>query len=469
MATSTPGVNGTPRATAPGRGGALRRAVRMVPTTLVLAALGGAAYWGHRTGWDFIGAKSEAGGPVTAQAEGRRPTVRLVPAAGGDLPDPGSFARVEFATAEEVEAAGIGITPVWPTALTEQAAAAGEVQFDPARVARLSARAAGVTRRVLKANGEPVRAGDVLALVESAEVGKARAEFQQALVQARLRERTRDDLVGAKGATSPAAVREAEAAVKEAEVRVRAAAQSLTNLGLPLDPADYRGLTPGEVAKRMRLAGVDDAAAAGVDPASAASNLLPVRSPFAGVVLTADVVTGEVVEAGKTLFVVVDPARVWVTLHLGAEDARRAAKGQRAFFRPDGSAREHPAAVVWVGTAADEATRTVPVRAEADNPAGSLRASTLGRGRVVFREEPKALVVPHEAVHQYRGRSVVFVRDPDFLKPGGPKAFHARVVRAGGRDDRNTEVLAGLSAGEIVATKGGGLLLGELTRAAADH
>jgi cobalt-zinc-cadmium efflux system membrane fusion protein len=106
------------------------------------------------------------------------------------------------------------------------------------------------------------------------------------------------------------------------------------------------------------------------------------------------------------------------------------------------------------------------VRAEADNAGGALRASALGRGRVVFRELPKAVVVPHDAVHPFRGRTVVFVRDPDFLKPTGPKAFHVRVVTIGGKDERNTEILAGLAAGEIVATKGSGVLLGELTRSA---
>jgi cobalt-zinc-cadmium efflux system membrane fusion protein len=154
---------------------------------------------------------------------------------------------------------------------------------------------------------------------------------------------------------------------------------------------------------------------------------------------------------------------------MGTEDARRVAVSQKVFFRPDGGARERPAVVVWVGTAADETTRTVPVRAEAENAAGALRASTLGRGRVVLREEPKAVVVPHDAVHSFRGRTVVFVRDPDFLKPDGPKVFHARAIQTGGRDERNTEILAGVSPGEIVATKGSDILLKELTRAVADR
>ncbi|MBA4067791.1 MAG: hypothetical protein C0501_29655 [Isosphaera sp.] len=468
MGTPAPSANGPPSVPGPVRAGVLRRLAGVVPTAGVLAGLAGAAYWGHATGWDF--SPGRAGGPqVNAPAERPRPVVRVTPAGpGAEAPLPGRHVRVEFGSAEEVEAAGIGITPAWASTLTEQVTAAGEVAFDPARVARPSARAGGVTRRVLKAAGDPVRVGEVLALVDAAEVGRAKAEFQQALVQVRLREGARNDVVGARAATSPAAVREAEAALKEAGVRVLAAAQALTNLGLPVGLDDYRAATPAEAGRRLRLLGVEDAAA-GADPAGLTANLLPVRSPLAGVVLTADVVAGEGVEAGRALFTVVDPNRVWVTLHVGPEDARRVAVGQKVFFRPDGGAGEHPAAVVWVGTAADEATRTVPVRAEADNAAGALRASTLGRGRVVVREVPKAVVVPHEAVRSFRGKSVVFVQDPGTLGPNGPKTFHARAVRTGGRDDLNTEVLAGLSAGEIVAAKGSGVLLGELTQAAVDR
>ncbi|MEO2090589.1 MAG: efflux RND transporter periplasmic adaptor subunit [Gemmataceae bacterium] len=373
----------------------------------------------------------------------------------------GQQIQIVFDSAGAVEAAGIDIASVWPTELIEQVAGAGEVRFDPARVARVSAKTAGVARRVMKGAGESVRGDEVLALVESAEVGKAKAEFQQALVQARHRERARDDLVGAKTAASQAAVREAEAAVKESAVRVLAAAQTLTNLGLPIKPDDYHGLTPADAAKRIRRLGVEDAN----DQDGLATNLLPVRAPFAGVVLATDTTVGEVIEPGKTLFTVVDASRVWITLHVGQEDARRVQVGQKVFFRPDGEAREHAAAVVWVGAAADETTRTVPVRAEAENPNGSLRASVLGRGRVVFRQEPKAVVVPHRAVHRFRDEWVVFVRDPEFLKPNGPKTFHVRAVQVGGKDERHTEILAGVSRGEIVATTGSDGLLKELAHA----
>jgi cobalt-zinc-cadmium efflux system membrane fusion protein len=100
------------------------------------------------------------------------------------------------------------------------------------------------------------------------------------------------------------------------------------------------------------------------------------------------------------------------------------------------------------------------------NDAGRLRAGTFGQGRVVLRQESKAVLVPHDAVQVFRGDPVVFVRHPDYLKPGGPKAFRARPVRIGARDAENTEIVAGLTPDEVVATGGSGLLLNELTRVA---
>jgi cobalt-zinc-cadmium efflux system membrane fusion protein len=218
---------------------------------------------------------------------------------------------------------------------------------------------------------------------------------------------------------------------------------------------------------RMRLLGVPQGTQ-DLDAKTATANLIPVRAPFAGVVLSADAVVGEVAEPGRPLFAVADPRRVWVTLHVRAGDAGRVAVGQSVRFRTDGAAEEVGGKVEWIGRAADEATRTVPVRAALPNDTGRLRAGTLGQGRVVLRREAKAILVPHEAVQVFRGTPVVFVRHPDYLKPGGPKSFAARPVRVGAKDAENTEVVAGLKAEEVVATRGSGLLLTELTRGIDD-
>ncbi|MFO0802688.1 MAG: efflux RND transporter periplasmic adaptor subunit [Gemmataceae bacterium] len=388
-----------------------------------------------------------------------RPIVRTTRDAKGNVVE----AQVEYRSMAAVQAAGIDAAAAWESKFTEEQNAAGEITFDPSRLVRIPARAGGVARLVRKVAGDRAQSGEVLAVIESADVGRAKAEFQQSLVLARLRQRTRDDFVRAKLASSQAAIREAEAAHQEAEVRLHAASQTLVNLGLPIVPTDYRDLTPQEVVQRIRLAGVEDVVTKG-GTESAGGNLLPIRAALSGVVLSSDVVVGEVVDGGKPLFTIVDPSKVWITLHLPSQDAKRVAAGMAVVFRPDGFDREFPGTVLSVGTIADESTRTIPIRAEARNDEGQLRASTLGRGRVVLREADRTIVVPDEAVHSLDGKTIVFVRDPHFLKSSGAKLFQVRHVVTGGRSRGTTEVLSNLAPGEAVATKQSGLLLGELLR-----
>jgi cobalt-zinc-cadmium efflux system membrane fusion protein len=133
-------------------------------------------------------------------------------------------------------------------------------------------------------------------------------------------------------------------------------------------------------------------------------------------------------------------------------------------FRPDGIKADFAGEVGWIGTSADETTRTIPVRVVMPNDNAKLRASALGVGRIVLREEPHAITVPNEAVQKVGGCEVVFVRDKDYLKPSGPKVFHARMVRTGAKDVTNTEIIVGVAPGEVVVTKGSALLADELKR-----
>jgi cobalt-zinc-cadmium efflux system membrane fusion protein len=346
--------------------------------------------------------------------------------------------------------------------MTEVVTASGELAFDPTRVAHLSTRVPGTAWRVSKKVGDPVRAGEVLALIDAAEVGKAKAEFQQALVQVQLK---RQALASIKDApVSAQQKREAEAAVRDAEVRLHSAEQALVNFDLPIRAADLQGLALEAVADRLQRLGLPDDLLRSLDPAATPGTLLPIRAPFDGTILTADVIAGEVVDVTRVLFVLADPRRMWLTLHVTPDDARWLRVGQQVRFRPDGGTAEFTSKLAWIGTAADEKTRTVPVRAELANNDGRLRAFTFGLGKVVLREEPNAIVVPNEAVPSDGSCQFVFVRDKDFLKPDGPKVFHARTVRVGAHDGSNTEIIVGVLPGEVVATKGSALLLNELRK-----
>ena len=496
---------------------------RAIPTAIVLAALGSLAYWGHHTGWavpsfatltgseakekddwcgehavpesqcvecnpDLLPRGKDYGWcrkhgisncpfehPEIAQLKA---APKIAPAdleraqrALDFLPRPENNSkcklhhrRIQFASQEAVEKAGIDVAPVWESPVVEAVSANGEITYDQTLMARLSARVPGTVWLVPKQIGDSVRRGDVLALVDAAEVGKAKAEFLQAITQFRLRGKTYERLRSVSGAVAEQQVREAETAFNEAEIRLLSTQQALVNLGLPVDADDVKNLSEKQIAAHIRFLGLPETLRQSLDPKSTTANLFPIKAPLDGIVVAREVVAGEVVDTTKVLFVVADPRQMWLTLNLRQEDTKKLALGQPVRFRTDGTAEEVQGKIAWISTNVDEKTRTVKVRANLGNPEGRLRASTFGLGQVVLREEKNAIVVPNEAVHWEGDCFVVFVRGKNFLEKGAPKVFHVRKVRIGTKDAQNTEVIAGVLPGELVATKGSGSLRAELLK-----
>ena len=99
-----------------------------------------------------------------------------------------------------------------------------------------------------------------------------------------------------------------------------------------------------------------------------------------------------------------------------------------------------------------------------DNSQGLLRDRMYGTGHIILREEPNAIVVPKIAVQSTADAHFVFVRDKNYFKKDAPKVFYVRQVRIGASDDEFTELLAGVLPGEVVATEGSSVLLGQLLR-----
>lgn len=371
--------------------------------------------------------------------------------------------RIQFASREAMEQAGVDIALVEQRPVVETVAAPGEIGYDQTRVARLAARSPGSVWRVEKQVGDPVTAGELLALIDAAAVGDAKAELLRAHTQAGLWVETVASLRSLRGeVVSQQQVREAEASLKEARVRLLAARQALVNLGLPIELASLEGLSEQQLVDRVQFLGLSDSLIDSLDRQTTTTNLLPVTAPFAGVVVERNVVVGEVVDVKQPLLVVADISNMWLNLDVSEEDMPFVRLNQPVRFQ---SGRDEASgSVTWISTAADEQTRTVRVRADLPNPKGRLRASTFGTGNIVLREEPKAIMVPSAAVQWDGSCHIVFVRDKDFFQQDAPKVFHTRSVRPGVTADGYTEVIVGLWPGEVVAAQGSGVLRGELLK-----
>ncbi len=352
--------------------------------------------------------------------------------------------------------------------ITEAVVANGEIVYDETRSAHLASRVAGTVLRVTAQVGDQVKKGDVLALVDAAEVGKSKAEFLQAIVQLRLKKIDAERLqpLAESGSVPGRQLREAQSSLEEAKIRLLRAQQALANLGLTLQVAEFADLDTDEIARRIQFAGLPGAIVAELGDLASTSNLFPLRSPLDGVVVDCKVVPGEVVDTTTTIFGVADVRQMWLTLDVRQGDVPYVALGQSVLFRSSERKKsaEIQGTIRWISTSADDQTRTVKVRADLPNPDGRLRANTFGTGRIVLRDEPRAVVVPSEAVHWDGCCNVAFVRDKNYFQAGSPKFFHVRKIRLGAENDGMTEIIAGLWPGEVIASKNSVVLEAQLLK-----
>lgn len=516
------------------KGGIFSWLLKGAPTLIVLALLGGLAYWGHHSGWkvprfaDLIGNGAQESDdwckehsvpesacvecdetllpriesvwcrkhglhfcpferpeiaqlkspPTITQADFDRAqrAFDLKERSGNNKNCKLHHRRIQVASDEVLAKMGVDITPAWEAPIVETVAASGEISFEQPRVAPVTMAVSGRVWYVTEKGqiGATVKRGDVLALVDALEIGKAKSEFQQAFAQLDLRRKTVENIkpVVDQGAIPPSRLLELETAQREAEIRLMGAQQALVNLGLPVRLEDVKGMSPENLVKYLHFFGIPKDIVQRLNGETLSANLFPVLAPRAGIVTAANTVPGDVVDASKVLFVVSDTSQMWLILNVRNEDLKylrirdpkTGKPGQAVRFKPDGSDQEVTGELVWKSTQVDEKTRTVQFRAEFPNPDGSLLANTFGHGQIVLRDEKSVVVIPNEALHWEGDCNIVFVRDKNYLEPGAPKVFHVRTVRPGVKTAAYTEIIAGLLPGEVVATKNSANLRSELRK-----
>jgi cobalt-zinc-cadmium efflux system membrane fusion protein len=377
------------------------------------------------------------------------------------------LAAVHLASQEAVDKSGIELAAVEKRPMTQEVIALGMVTYDQTRIAQLSSRVSGTVWSAQKNVGQAIREGEILAIIEALEVGRTKAEFLQAVVDAELKAKTLERMRDVTSAISERQIREAEADAREARIRLFNAQQTLVNLGLPIRLDDVVGLHDEELVRRVHFLGLPESLVKTLDPETTTANLIPLVAPFDGVITGREIVTGELVSPSSgAQIVMADVSRMWIELDVRKGDATKLRRGQEVVFSIDGVPGEIRGELAWISTEVDSRTRTVQARMEVDNPLvhGSgpdgqrlLRANMFGVARIQIHANPKALVVPNAAIQRDGAASVVFVKTSE-------TAFQPRLVQLGMTDKDYTEVLEGISLGETVAAAGSHVLKAEILK-----
>jgi membrane fusion protein, heavy metal efflux system len=363
---------------------------------------------------------------------------------------------VQLASGDVAKATGIESRPAAVREMTQTVETNAEVRYDQTRYAQVSPRVGGNVAKVRVQAGERVKRGDVLALVDSAEVGRAKAEFltAAAVVAARQAALERVKSSTEQGFRNQSELIAAEAETREASIRLFNARQALVNLGLRVPD-----VKPGEVPAEhdVQLLGLPESVRKELDEHQTTANLIPVVAPLDGVVVSRTAVEGELAEPAKAMFVVADTSRMWIKLDVPLAQLASLRTGQQVAFSAEGLGKPAVGVVTWISTEVDDRTRTVEVRAEVQNDGGRLLANMFGRARVSIATAANAATVPASAVQWDGTRDVVFVKVNE-------EVYLARRVETGVRDGDAVEVRTGVKPGDLVVVAGSYSLMSQLNR-----
>jgi multidrug efflux pump subunit AcrA (membrane-fusion protein) len=318
-------------------------------------------------------------------------------------------------TPEAVAAADLKTAAAAIRTVDRRIPAAGEIEWNSRRVVHLTARTPGRLERVLVVQGDRVREGQLLAEIYSPDYLTLQAEY------------------------------------------IQAAARAKRHAGNPSEEGPARAVLAG-ARERLSLLGVIAGEIEAIDASGLPRPLLHVHAPLGGTVLQCDVVAGDAVDLGTSLFRLADPSTLWAGLHIQEKDLGALTPGDEVLLRTQAyPGEEFRGRLALIGDVVDAATRTVAGRVEMANPGGRLKSGMYVEASIRPGGERRALTVPEEAVQDDEGRSIVFVKT-------GERTYTRRPVQLGERFDGVVEVLKGVADGEIVVTSGSFLLKSELRK-----
>jgi multidrug efflux pump subunit AcrA (membrane-fusion protein) len=320
-------------------------------------------------------------------------------------------------TAEAVAAADLRTETVAMRLVARRIAASGELEWNARRVVHLTARTPGRLERVLVVRGDRVREGQLLAEIYSPDFLTLQAEY------------------------------------------IQAAARARRYTGNAAEEGPAKAFLAG-ARERLVLLGVAASEIEGLDASAVPRPLLAVRAPLAGTVLESDIVAGDAVELGTSLFRLADPSTLWACLHIQEKDLAAAKAGTEVVLRTHAyPGEEFRGRLVLVGDVVDAGTRTVEGRVEVANAGGRLKSGMYVEASAAAGGERQALAVPEESVQADEGWPIVFVKT-------GERTFARRVVETGEKFDGMIEILKGLAPGETIVTSGSFLLKSEMRKGA---
>lgn len=340
-------------------------------------------------------------------------------------------------TAEEQKTSGIEVRQVALEDAAVPLSATAVIEMNMDRSAKISPRVAGKAVRITASQGDRVKAGQVLAYLDSMELDQTWADYIKAQGKVELAGKNlrREETLFEKKVAPEKDVLKAKQELGEAEADLNLAKERFKMLGVNVSQF-------------------------GSSKGNGGHPLIPVTTPVGGVVLEKTITQGEMVNSDKTLFTVADLSTLWVVIDIYEKDISRLRRGTGVKVSVTAfPEKTFKGKISYISDVVDEKTRTEKARVTIDNSSGLLKP---GMFATVLTETTsggteRLIAVPEEAVIIDGTKRYVFIQT-------APTQFKMREIEAARTLGGRLEVTSGLKEGEMVAVKGAFILKSELKK-----
>ncbi len=278
----------------------------------------------------------------------------------------------------------------------------GTASLETEEEALIVAKVGGEVRQLLVEEGDPVKAGDILARLDG---DRLRLEMQRALANLKKLE-------------------------QEYNRTVELKEKGLVSAGA------FEGI-------KYEL----DSLRAAYDLARLEYSYTDIRAPIDGVISERFIKVGNTISANDEAFRITDMDPLLSYLFVPEKEFRRLRPGQPARMTVDAAPGEDfVASILRISPVVDPQTGTFKVTLAVTDPSGRLKPGMFGRFRIVYDKRENVLLVPRMAVLEDETQKSVFIVEDGLAR--------RQKIQTGYAMGENVEVVEGLSGGETVITLG---------------
>lgn len=171
-----------------------------------------------------------------------------------------------------------------------------------------------------------------------------------------------------------------------------------------------------------------------------------VKAPFSGTIGLRSISEGTFVTPETPIAKLVNTSQIKITFSVPEKYVSQVKVGNSLTFTTSDSKEVHTATIYAMEPQVDIATRTLKIRAIADNKEGKLYPGTFANVTLPLETVNEALLVPTQALIPIQNGKVIFVS-----KNGKAQEVE---VETGTRTDSLVRVLSGIKAGDTILTSG---------------